>query len=130
MHKRCTCTCIMCNVYGQHLNCPVHTAGMAHGDGKPDNIFPDQDGAVKLGDYGAAVNAVDGKFTEYSTAHIPCDIYDACHEVDQYRLALSALDLCSLFISTFGTSKSKSQIKEMTATLPTELFVMFENLLI
>ena len=107
-----------------------HIAGMMHGDVKPDNIFLDQDGVVKLGDYGAAVNVVDGKFKEYSTAYIPCDIYEPCYEVDHYCLALSALELCNLYVPTFGTFKSKSQIKEMTATLPTELFVMFENLLI
>ncbi len=107
-----------------------HIAGMMHGDVKPDNIFLDQDGVVKLGDYGAAVNVVDGKFREYSAAYFPSDINVPCYEADHYCLALSALELCNLYVPTFGTFKSKSQIREMTALLPAELSVLFENLLI
>jgi hypothetical protein len=106
-----------------------HIIGLIHGDVKPDNIFLDQDGVVKLGDYGAAVE-FNADFKELSPAYMPSDIPKACKEVDHYCLAMSSLELCDVYTPTNNIFLTKAEIKSKTNLLVNDLSVLFKNLLV
>jgi serine/threonine protein kinase len=96
---------------------------------KPDNIFLDQDGVIKLGDYGAAV-VFNADFKEFSPAYMSSDILIACKEVDHYCLAMSTLELCDAYIPTNNVFKNKAEIKAITNLMVKDLFVLLDNLLV